>query len=138
MNVSLFDQVVEVVNESNQLLTDVIQAGARRDDPDTTHLAAKNKASLIRWGNHRTRLLETYYGSIHGLTDEESAALAGLTPPASSSPWKRSSELREHGHIVDTGERAKSSFGADVMICKITQKGIAAFEAAKQKESKNQ
>jgi len=142
MNVSLFDQVVEVVNESNQLLTDVMQAGARRTDPETSQQSASDPSNLIRWGTHRTRLLGTYYEPDvtrlpPRLTDEQSAYLAGLTPPASSSPWKRSSELREFGFIRDTGEREHSSFGANVMVCEITQKGIAAYEAATQEKSKS-
>jgi len=135
MNVSLFDQAVEVVEQSNELLNDVMKYGARSGDPDTSKSAASNKRNLIRWGTHRTRLLETYYEADPTvpqpqLTDEQSAHLAGLTPPSSSSPWKRSSELRDSGLIEDTGERKRSSYGAEVMVCQITESGRNAYENA--------
>ena len=141
---SLFEQAVQVTNDANKMLSSVMEWGstvkqypiapARKTDPDTSQLAANQEINLVRWGTHRARLLATYYGSFHGLTDEESAAIAGLTPPASSSPWKRSSELRDCGFIEDTGLRSKSSFGSEVMICKITPRGMAVYEESQAEE----
>lgn len=135
MNVSLFEQAVEVAQESNKLLRDVMQFGARKTDPETSKRSASDSENLIRWGTHRTRLLETYYQADPTapplqLTDEESAVMARLTPPSSSSPWKRSSELRDSGFIEDTGERRRSSYGAEVMVCQITESGKSAYENA--------
>ena len=58
-------------------------------------------------------------------------------PPASSSPWKRCSELREAGLIQDTGQRRDSTYGSEVMVCRITSKGSEAYEKAMKKAEAN-
>ena len=89
---------------------------ARKSDPWTSHAAAEDDRELR--ASQRARLLATYSdGPIrYALSDEESAALAGLTPPAASCPWKRSGELRRAGEIVVVGHTV-SSHGKKVQIC---------------------
>ena len=73
------------------------------------------------------RLLAEY---VHrdGLTDEEAGLFAGLIK---TGYWKRCSELRAGGFIVDTGDTRLSSSGSKMMVCKITFKGKVALGLVK-------
>lgn len=98
--------------------------GARNTDPATSHAAAENVA--FRSGSHRARLLDVYgdRDNWDGLTDEEAAIRAGLSPR--SCWWKRCSELRALGMIAPTGETRESSAGEHGQVCAITADGMRA------------
>jgi hypothetical protein len=80
---------IEVVEASN----------VRSTDPDTSKLAAlKNEP---RRGTQRARVLEEIERSgLDGLTAKQVEERSGL-----KGAWKRVSELKQGGHIVDIGER---------------------------------
>ena len=102
-------------------LLDLIEAGVRASDPDTSAKAATNPASIVRFGTQRRRLLEAYEDGIVRLflSDEEAAERAGLLRTGF---WKRCSELRAAGLIVRTGTK-EGSCGTEVMVCRITVLG---------------
>lgn len=92
---------------------------ARRDDPSTSHQAAKMP---FRRESQRHLLLKQYDG--WNLIDEEAAVKAGIVKGC---PWKRCSELREMGFIEPTGEEKLSSSKAAQRICRITEAGQIAL-----------
>lgn len=100
------------------------QLPARATDPDTSHAAAKLGASRRRSARYALALA---YACCSGLTDEQAAKIAGLGPGA----WKRCSELRASGLIVDTGERVEGSAGALVMVCRMPDETARAFMDAR-------
>lgn len=60
-------------------------------------------------------LLEAFRSSADGLTDEEAAEIAGLH--VRTCWWKRCSELRAAGLIVETGRTRKGSSGRQRIVC---------------------
>ena len=98
---------------------------ARGTDPTTSHLAGAS--AQLRAGTAKARLLDVYARSEHwndGLCDEDAATDAQL--PIRSCWWKRCSELRADGYIEPTGRYTTSQAGEQVMLCRITHKGIKA------------
>jgi len=63
---------------------------------------------------------------LHDLTDEEAGARSGLIR-RSRCYWKRCSDLRSAGYIVNTGKTRIGSAGSAQMICAITPEGLAAL-----------
>jgi hypothetical protein len=63
----------------------------------------------------------------HDLTDEEAGARSGLIR-RSRCYWKRCSELRSAGYIVNTGKTRIGSAGSSQMVCAITPEGLAALD----------
>ena len=98
-------------------------AEARETDPGTSKAAAR----AMQPEALRTRLLRTYNtrlaGFKGGLTDDE----AGYQANVRSGWWKRCSDLRKAGLIVDTGLRRSSDSGHPQMVCAITDEGRAAL-----------
>jgi hypothetical protein len=64
---------------------------------------------------------------LHDLTDEEAGARSGLIR-RSRCYWKRCSDLRSAGYIVNTGKTRIGSAGSAQMICAITPEGLAALD----------
>ena len=62
------------------------------------------------------------------LTDEEAAVRSGIAALPKACYWKRCSELRANGYIVDTGATRIGSAGSAQMICAITPEGLAALD----------
>lgn len=88
---------------------------ARSTDPDTSHHAAT--LGRMRRGSIRALLAVAYAEWPRVLTDHQAAHAAGLDFAAGT--WKRCSELRSAGYIVDTGERVTGMDGAPVMVCRM-------------------
>lgn len=70
---------------------------ARTSDPSTSHAAA---AELTTADDHRSRLLAAFRGQPAGLTADEAASIAGLLAVGY---WKRVSDLKRDGLVVDSG-----------------------------------
>ena len=88
---------------------------ARASDPPTSRAAA---ASLAGTDTILADLLSAYRAAgSSGLTDEEAALAAGLDPR--SGAWKRCSDLRAAGAIIQTGETRKGSSGRARIVCRL-------------------
>ncbi len=85
---------------------------ARRTDPWTSHAAARSIVAPAQ--THREALLAIYSAHPNGLTDEEACTIAGIP-----GGWKRCSELRSLGKIVDTGRSRPGSSGRHGIVCAI-------------------
>jgi hypothetical protein len=108
-------------------LFDDKKRGARNTDPPTSHKA--NAAVNPRRGSQQWKILTAYIGmSTRGLTDEEAGKVSGLSAHPRCCYWKRCSELRAGKFIAPTGRTAVSSAGSEMMLCVITERGIAALE----------
>lgn len=100
---------------------------SRTDDPSTSASSAKS----VRTGSQKSLLLVEYSGATDGLTDEEAAEMAGLIDRPGCCWWHRSSDLRDEGKIVDTGEiRISPRTGEERMVCIITEEGRQALNLA--------
>lgn len=62
------------------------------------------------------------------LTDEEAGMASGLALKTKCCYWKRCSELRSKGFIVDTNTTRMSSAGSPMMVCQITPQGLEALK----------
>lgn len=94
---------------------------ARGSDPWT----AKEAARMVRPGSQRRALLEAHRENPRGMTDEEAAAAAGISP--GSEYATRCSELVRAGLLEDTGKSREGSSGMARMVRKITPAGRAAL-----------
>ena len=114
--------------------------GAGAEHPLTTHKAALDKGSQVRWGTQRHTLLTAYDAAaregLTGLTDEQAGERTKLLHRRAAY-WMRCSELRKMGLIKDTGKTWGSSLGAEVMVCKITDKGRRALMRAFAERAEN-
>lgn len=88
---------------------------ARISDPITSHMGDQDVRP--RSLSQRDRLLQAFVRHPDGLTDEEAATVAGLSPR--SCWWKRCSELRELGLIEHTGLMRLGSAGSKQMVSRI-------------------
>lgn len=93
-------------------------------DPDTSVDGAKDVK--LRRGSQCAVLLEEYFTHRQGLTDEEAGIKSGLASKRSCY-WKRCSDLRRMGYIIDTGVRREQSTGSKGMVCVLSQKGLDWF-----------
>jgi len=91
----------------------------RATDPETSR-----QVSPLRVGTHRAILLQQYYYATLGLTDEEAGMRAALAGHEIKGYWKRCSDLRTLGLIVDLGHSRRLSSGSQGIVCAITQQGI--------------
>lgn len=100
---------------------------AKTTDPATSHSATN--VGAIRKGTQRYLLLGAwaFYGE-EGLTDEEAMILADGVSPMSEYA-KRSSELRDAGLIIPTGETRPGASGTERMVSRITELGQATLRA---------
>ena len=57
------------------------------------------------------------------LTDEQAGNMSGLADRPKCCYWKRCSELRSAGFIIDTQQTRESSAGSQMMVCAITEEG---------------
>lgn len=94
---------------------------ARREDPRTSHTAAHR----IRPGSARYQLLAAHRDHPTGLTDEEAAAAADLSPRSEYAT--RCSELRNVGYLADTTTTRPGDAGTPRMVRVITRRGLAAL-----------
>jgi hypothetical protein len=86
----------------------------RASDPDTS------RQSVPRRGSQAMSILSLYLKG--DLTDDQVVEVSGFV-----GGWKRCSDLRSLGFIIDTGERRKVSSGKLGMVCAITPTGIEAL-----------
>ncbi len=98
----------------------------RPTDPATSRMAAESPKNRLRWGSQRQRLLSAFAEAAEGLTDEEAGKATGLYA-SRACYWKRCGELRDLGWIADTGRTRKSDCGHEVIVCAVTQSGLAAL-----------
>ena len=87
----------------------------RATDPDTSRNAVPRRGS-------QAMTILALYDNIGGLTDEQAVEISGLV-----GGWKRCSDLRRLGYIVDIGDRRKTISGCEAMVCEITLKGSMAL-----------
>jgi len=95
----------------------------REPDHETSIQGARDVSS--RRVTQAKRLLAEYRQS--SLTDEEAAVRSGIAALPKACYWKRCSELRANGYIVDTGTTKIGSAGSSMMVCTITPEGLAAL-----------
>ena len=86
----------------------------RASDPDTSRQGAPRR------GSQALRILALY--EYADLTDDQAVEISGFV-----GGWKRCSDLRSLGFIVDTGERRQVSSGKLGMVCAITPAGKEAL-----------
>ena len=97
----------------------------RNTDPITSALGAQDVKP--RRMTQAMRLLAEY-AHRDGLTDEEAGLFAGLIK---TGYWKRCSDLRTEGFIIDTGQTRLSTSGSHMMICEITFEGKMKLDTLK-------
>lgn len=87
---------------------EVVRAtGARSSDPDTSKQAAL--ANEPRRGTQRAKALDAFRRAYpHALTAAEVESFTGI-----KGVWKRISELKQGGHIVQVGVRRNPGSGTD-------------------------
>lgn len=95
----------------------------RLTDPDTSRQIRRSAIS-----SQCMVLLSFYRQSSIGLTDEQVACQAAEADHRINGYWKRCSDLRRLGLIVDCGVRRTLSSGSSGMVCAITAKGIEALK----------
>lgn len=103
----------------------------RASDPDTSRDGGK--AVQPRRGSQAMLLLSAYKTASDGLTDEQAGDLTGLSANRKCCYWKRCSELRATGLIIDTLRRRNSSAGSPQMVCEITEEGLTALKICEAK-----
>lgn len=90
--------------------------------PSETHGARKSDPWTSKYADHSVRdsavtqreiLLRVFNQHESGLTDEEAAAIAGV----GGCWWKRCSELRSLGLIVNSGQVRKGTAGRPRIVC---------------------
>jgi len=91
---------------------------ARWRDPRTS----KDAASMVRPGSARAKLLAAHSWNPKGLTDEEAADVAGLSPRSEYAT--RCSELLRAGLLEDTHTTRTGSSGMARMVRRITTEGL--------------
>jgi hypothetical protein len=95
----------------------------RLSDPVTSREGAK--AVKPRKTSQAMLLLAEYQHK--PLTDEEAGIASGLVHKPKCGYWKRCSELRALGLIMDTNTTRPSSAGCSMMVCEITAAGREAL-----------
>lgn len=95
----------------------------RAQDTPTSRAGAAHVR--LRLGSQQAQLLDVYAKHLNGLTDEEAGELSGLAAMPRCCYWKRCSELRHKGFIKDTGRVKQGTSGSYMMICELTDAGLA-------------
>lgn len=96
-------------------------ATARHTDPDTSKAARKEWDGTVRSGTqHHALLHAARFGDIE--TDRDWCRRAQLNLETGS-PWKRVSELLQHGYLVESGTIHSEDTGKLVRTSRITSKG---------------
>lgn len=107
-------------------------APARRDDPETSHLAAKQEIDVGRFSSksRQAKLLQIF--AMRDLTDQQATvALVGshAAPSAFDGCRRRCSDLRAVNYLYDTGRRRKNPGSDDLsIIWGISEAGKHALE----------
>lgn len=120
MQETMFDKYLQPV--------DTASGRTRRNDYATSKAGARSVS--FRAGSQKSRLLTAFVeAGPSGLSDDEAARRAGLTP--TSCYWKRCGELRALGLIRFTGDERVGLAGVERMVSTITADGeTAARETA--------
>ena len=95
--------------EASEMATILLEAKARRSDPDTSQEAAQ---SVLAMTDRRTAVLEMF-SSCGPMTDEELLRRYrdDLPPQSASGLRTRRSELVRMGELMDTGKRRRMTTG---------------------------
>jgi len=103
------------------------KGGARRRDPATSHKAASCPNSIMKWASNKHLLLAAFVK--RSLTDEQAEVQSGVRI---AGYWKRCSELRALGLIEPTGKTEVASTGKEVMVSRITMRGMEVLKSIKE------
>lgn len=99
----------------------------RAQDTPTSRAGAAHVR--LRLDSQQAQLLAVYAHplAIDGITDEDAGERSGLADKPRCCYWKRCSELRHKGFIKDTGRVREGSSGSFMMLCEITDAGLAEY-----------
>jgi predicted ArsR family transcriptional regulator len=101
--------------------TDFARTHARGDDLDTSHDAAESAESISK--RHKAIVYAAL--KMHGpLTSEEIAAKTRLEH---AQTWRRVSDLRNDGEVIDSGERRPNKSGRQAAVWKLAPVQLALF-----------
>lgn len=108
----------------------------RAQDTPTSRAGAQNVR--LRLHSQQALLLAVYAhpAAINGITDEEAGERSGLADQPRCCYWKRCSELRHKGLIRDTGRVQQGTSGSYMMLCEITDAGLAEFGRLRMEEAR--
>jgi predicted ArsR family transcriptional regulator len=102
--------------------TDFARTHARNDDIDTSHDAAESAESISK--RHKAIVYASL--KLHGpQTSQEIADQTGLEH---AQTWRRVSDLRNDGTIIDSGERRPNKSGRSAAVWKLAPVQLALFE----------
>lgn len=107
-------------------MTDFTREHAREDDVDTSKAAA---ASIENSAQRHKEIVLTTLKVIGPLSSEQIASVTGLEH---AQTWRRVSDLKNAGLIIDSGERRKNRSGRDAAVWRVkvsTDGGNAYAEA---------
>jgi len=103
------------------------KGGARLSDPATSHKAASCPSSIMKWASNKHLLLRAF--GKRSMTDEQAEVRSGVRIAGF---WKRCSELRGLGLIESTGKTEVASTGKEVMVSRITPRGMEVLKGIKE------
>lgn len=108
----------------------------RATDPATSRSGAQHVR--LRANSQQAVLLAVYAhtDALNGITDEEAGNLSGLAAQPRCCYWKRCSELRHKGFTRDTGRVREGSSGSYMMVCEITDAGLAELGRLRMNEAR--
>ena len=108
----------------------------RAQDTPTSRAGASHVR--LRLHSQQAVLLAVYAhtDALAGITDEEAGERSGLAAQPRCCYWKRCSELRHKGFIKDTGRVKEGSSGSYMMLCEITDAGLAEFGRLRMEEAR--
>lgn len=108
----------------------------RAQDTPTSRAGAQHVR--LRLHSQQALLLAVYAlpGAIDGITDEEAGQRSGLADQPRCCYWKRCSELRHKGFIRDTGRVQQGTSGSFMMLCEITDAGLAEYGRLRMEEAR--
>jgi hypothetical protein len=108
----------------------------RAQDTPTSRAGAQHVRLRLKSQQALLLAVYAYPQAINGLTDEEAGYLSGLAEQPRCCYWKRCSELRHKGLIRDTGRTREGSSGSYMMLCEITDAGLAEFGRLRMEEAR--
>ena len=121
-NVELRDRVAWLERQLTGKWDSPGNSTARHTDPDTSKAARKEWDGTVRHDTQHHRLLWVARGG-DSWPDKEWCRFAKLDLE-NGSPWKRVSELVQHGYLTPCGTVESEATGKMVRVSRITERGI--------------